>query len=490
MAFSKDDNNYVSGIFAEVPDKKPSIKGALYLSRLLSNLAYNIYFSAGGFLDDEYISITVDLLELDSTVAAVARDILRDTEIYDNSINTLTFGFSKASFAHLIVPPTSLPEVEFPIVYIDVDAEELVIAVLAQVSVQCRPAIVTRTKEILELQFIYAKLLGSISINIRDPSAETGIAGGFASIVEFKKSINNYIIQITNKSGDLGFALPVYLESRPLPDYWHRVLNIRLEFLRFQYKTVKIYGRPILYLFLVFSMSSLNLLLPCYYKQPSLTQTVLETDESSTLTVFEALQQQTKYRRLLPKKWSKTVTENRTNYTDILGAALSTSIYRAIYASVRFWYNISLKTAKIGENNIEAIRVGIDLAGEGSAKAAIRDRCGHDVLRESRPYISVNSTEPREMTIVAVADARVGKPDIDFDFPGAPPPPLDQAINWVLTQLVKDTRDSVGKIASDQLSIRLVRTVEDNGAIRLRFAANEFFKDEAFVLLGQLWSQS
>ncbi|UDD63755.1 hypothetical protein AFCA_011016 [Aspergillus flavus] len=567
---SEPDDNYVSSIFAEVPDKKPSIKGALYLSRLLPDLAYNVSFSAGGFSDDEHVSITVDLLELDSTAAAVARDILSDTEIHDNGVNALTFGFSEASFAHLMVPPTSLPEVEvgpvpflkvrlsmeslefpwFPMVYIDVDAEELVIAgnlqlafyrtadpaqfpdpvavVLAQVSVRCRPAMVTRTKEILELQFVCAKLLGSISINVRDPSAETGVAGGFASVAEFEKSVNGYITQITNKSGDLGFALPAYLESRPLPDYWHRVLNMRLEFLRFQYKTVKVHGRPISYLFLVFSMSSLNLPPPCYCEQPSLTQAALETDDNSTPTVFEALQQQAKYGRLLPKKWSKTVTENRTDYTDILGAAQvaafgmsqkafqeiaklyanfgrdqssSTSIHGAIYASVRFWYNVSLKTAKIGEDDI---RVGIDLAGEGSAKAAVRDRCGHDVLRESvslrltlqnnsitwRPYISVNSTEPREMTIVAVADARVGKPDVDFDFPGAPPPPLDQAIGWVLTQLVEGTKDSLGKIASDQLSIRLVRTLEDNGAIRLRFAVNEFFKDEAFVLLGQLWSQS
>jgi hypothetical protein len=45
-------------------------------------------------------------------------------------------------------------------------------------------------------------------------------------------------------------------------------------------------------------------------------------------------------------------------------------------------------------------------------------------------------------------------------------------------------------MASDELTIRLVRTVEDNGAIRLRFVDNKFFVGEAVVLLGHLWSQS
>tara|TARA_R110002003_G_scaffold104_19_gene8324 strand:- start:2205 stop:2462 length:258 start_codon:yes stop_codon:yes gene_type:complete len=83
----------------------------------------------------------------------------------------------------------------------------------------------------------------------------------------------------------------------------------------------------------------------------------------------------------------------------------------------------------------------------------------------------------------------VGKPDVDLDLAGGPPP-LDQVINWVLEQVIEGTRGSLGKMASDQLTIRLVRTVEDNGAIRLRFVDNKFFVDEAVLLLGHLWSQS
>jgi hypothetical protein len=132
----------------------------------------------------------------------------------------------------------------------------------------------------------------------------------------------------------------------------------------------------------------------------------------------------------------------------------------------------------------------------------VRDKCGHDVLRASerlritlqnnsitwRLNIGVNNTNPSEITIAAIADARVGKPDVDLDLVGDPPPPLDQVNDWVLTQVVEGTKGSLGKMASDQLTIRLVRTVEDNGAIRLRFVDNKCL-DKAVVLLGHLWSR-
>jgi hypothetical protein len=401
-------DTFVNGISAEVLDKKPSIRGVSKLSRLVPGLGYNFHLTAGGFSTDEHVLITAELLKLDSTVADVTRDILRDAELEPegHNVNALAFGFSEASFAHLMVPPRTMPEVEigpvpflkvrlsmeslwfpwYPIVYIDVSAEELVITghlqlafyrttdtaqfpqpvavVLTQVSVHCRPAMVTRTKDHLELQFRSAELLGSLSIDIRDPSAATGIlGGGFASIDEFKEQVNDYLNQITTKKGDLGFALPAYLESRALPDYWQRVLHMRLEFLRFEYKTVQVHGRPISYLFIVFSTNSLDLPPPCYCEEPSLVQAASETDDDSTPTVFGALQRQAKQGRRLPKGWETVVTSKRTDYTDILGAAQvaafgmsekafreaakpyanfghdqssSTSVHGAVYASVRF----------------------------------------------------------------------------------------------------------------------------------------------------------
>ena len=570
-------DNFVNSISAEVPDKKPSIKGSSTLSRLVPGSVYNVDLTASGFSADEHVLITVELLELDSTVADVTRDILIAAEsapLPDGAmVNALAFGFSEASFAHLMVPQKSMPEVEigpvpflkvklsmeslwfpwYPIVYIDVSAEELVISghlqlafyrttdpapfpkpvavVLTQLSVHCRPAMVTTTEDTLELQFRSAELLGSLSIDISDGSTTTGVlGGGWASTAEFEENVKDYLKQITTatKTELLGFALPAYLESRALPDYWHRVLNMRLDFLEFKYKTVQVHGRPISYLFILFSMNSLGLPPPCYCEEPSLVQAASEMNDNSNPTTFEALQRQEKQGRPLPKGWNKLLTQQRTDYTDMLGAAQvaafgmsqktfqeaakpyanfghdqssSTSANGAIYASVRFWYRVSLKTAEITENGIKAV---IDLAGEGSAKAAVRDKCGHDVLRATerlritlqndsitwRPIISVNNTHPRELTIAAIADARVGNPDVDLDLAGGPPPPLDQVINWVLEQIIEGTKDSLSKIASDQLTIRLVRTVEDNGAIRLRFVDNKFLKGEAVVLLGHLWSQS
>jgi hypothetical protein len=180
-------NTYVNSCSAGVPDKKPSVKGVSKLSRLVPGLVYNADLTARGFSADEHVLITFELLELDSTVADVTRDILRDAESEPDGagVNALAFGFSEASFAHLMVPQRSMPEVDigpvpflkvklsmeslwfpwYPIVYIDVAAEELVVTghlqlafyrttdpaplpqpvavILTQVSVRCRPAMVT-----------------------------------------------------------------------------------------------------------------------------------------------------------------------------------------------------------------------------------------------------------------------------------------------------------------------------------------------------------
>ncbi|RAK77676.1 carboxypeptidase-like regulatory domain-containing protein [Aspergillus fijiensis CBS 313.89] len=568
------DNIFVNSINTVVTDKKPSVKGDTTLSHLVPGVLYNVNITAKGFATGERTLITVELLELDSTVANVTRDILLETESQarqnNATVNALTFGISEASFAHFMVPPKSFPEVEigrvpflkvrlsmetlnypwYPILYIDVSAEELVMAgylqlafyrstdqapfsqpvavVLAQVLVRCRPAMVTTTEDSLELQFRHADLLNPPSILIHDPSAETGVlGGGYPSIADFEAQVNGYVTQMITKDGPLGFALPAYLESRALPDYWDHVLNMRLEFLKFKYETVQVHGRPVSYLFIIFSMNSLGLPPACHCDEPSVMDTASEMGDNLAPTVFEALQHQAKQGRPLSKIWSK-VTSGRTDYTAILGAAQvaafgmsqktfreaakpyaffghdqssSTSKNGAVYASVRFWYSVSLKKAEITDQGIRAV---IDIAGEGSAKAAVRDKCGHDVLRASerlritlrnnsikwRPSIEFTSKNPREITIAAIADAHdVGKPEVELDFVGGPPPPLDQTIDWVLTQIAEGTKGSLGKMASDQLTIRLVRSLEDNGAIRLQFVENDFFKDEALVLLGRLWSR-
>lgn len=384
---------------------------------------------------------------------------------------------------------------------------------------------VTTTRDTLQLQFLSAELVdGLLSVDIRDPTAV--LAGGYASMDEFRDAVrNDYLRQITTKTGDLGFALPAYLETRPLPDYWHRVLNMRLQFLRFQYKTVQVHGRPISYLFIVFAMTSLGLPPPCFCEEPSLVETSADNSPDTVPTgIKDAM---TRPDRPQPKSWDKFLPPQHTDYTDILAAAQvsafgmtqqtfreaakpytnfghdqssSTSLNAAVYASLRFWYRVSLSTADI---TADGITVVIDGAGEGTAKAAVRDNCGHDVLSVSErlrvtlhgnsvtwrlSIRNVGGTSPRGVVFVAAAEAHLGRPDVELDLAGGPPPPLDQAMNWVLEQIYEGFKGTLGKIVEDQLTIYLIRTVEDTGSVRLRFVDCRFFEGEAAVLLGQLSS--
>uniref|UniRef100_A0A8H7K180 Uncharacterized protein n=1 Tax=Bionectria ochroleuca TaxID=29856 RepID=A0A8H7K180_BIOOC len=461
-------NSFVNSINSDVPDNIPSIRGASRVSRQVADLKYNVNLTASGFSTDEVVVITVEVLELNSTVAEVTRDILMEVESEPNgaNINALTFGFSEASFAHLMTRQRSMPEVEigpvpflkvklsmepqfypwYPLVYIDVDAQEIVISghlqlafyrtgdislfpqpvavMITQVSVRCRPAMVTTTEDTLELQFRSSSLVSTLSFSISDSSVETGIlGGGFASVEDFKEKVYEYLEQMTNKEGALGFLLPAYLESRPLPDYWHRVLNMRLSFLGFKYQRVQVHGRPVSYLFVVFSMTSLGLPPPCYCEEQSLAQLASEMNDDLTLTVFEALRSCTD---CIFRAFQATARPYANFGHD---QSSSTSENGALYASVRLWYRVSLEKAVIESDGVKAV---IDLAGEASAKAAIRDKCGHDVLRAGerlrtslqdnaikwRLNIDANSTTPREVTITALADARFGRPDITFDSAG------------------------------------------------------------------------
>jgi hypothetical protein len=96
---------------------------------------------------------------------------------------------------------------------------------------------------------------------------------------------------------------------------------------------------------------------------------------------------------------------------------------------MRDWYRLRLKAAEITDTDIQA---DVDLASDGSAEAAVKNESGHDVLCASkrlritlqnnsvkwRLNIEVNSTNPWKIAIAAIADASVGKPDVDLDSAG------------------------------------------------------------------------
>lgn len=174
----------------------------------------------------------------------------------------------------------------WPFVHIDVSTNEIVVlgqlllvfhragdkplynpvaVVSAVLNVYCQPAMVTTTNDALQIQFRRAGVVeGSTLVDIRDKTAETGILHGYTSIPEFEEDANRYLNQIISNTGPLGFALPAYLASRPMPDHWNHVLNMELYFECFDYRSVKVHDFPISYLFIVFSVRSLNLPPPCY----------------------------------------------------------------------------------------------------------------------------------------------------------------------------------------------------------------------------------
>lgn len=82
-------NNYGK---TEVLDREPTTAAAFTrLSRLLPGYEYKLSMSSDGFnISDEDVLVAVDLLELDSTVAKVTRNVLRDAES-DLGINAINY---------------------------------------------------------------------------------------------------------------------------------------------------------------------------------------------------------------------------------------------------------------------------------------------------------------------------------------------------------------------------------------------------------------
>lgn len=167
---------------------------------------------------------------------------------------------------------------------------------------------------------------------------------------------------------------------------------------------------------------------------------------------------------------------------------------------MKFSWRAELESLSIESDGIKAI---IDFAGEGVAKAAVCDKCGRDVLSASerlrialqdssvvwRPVIAVDTKHtPPVMNIDVLATARLGKPDVDLDISGFPPP-LGQVVEWFGERAVEGIEGDLNKSAPDRLTTRLVSRVEQTSDNRLRYIANELFADETVVVLGHLFSR-
>jgi hypothetical protein len=345
--------------------------------------------------------------------------------------------------------------------------------------------------------------------------------------------LDQILIKDPSKPGRFGFVLPTYLETRALPDYWHHVRNMDLTFVRFDYRTVQVHGYPISYLFVVFSVQGLDLPPPCYCESQA--ATLLESDDppaaNESLTgqhihtpaATEGNAQETlerdpddqweppglKYFPVLMPAQVMSFGLSQKAFREIvrsivrIGHQESLSQGGTVYVSASFWFRATLKEAKIISDGVNAV---LDFAASGSAKAAVRDKCGHDVLSAGvKLGISIDESSfqwalrikeiwhgtpefRRELIVDAPAAVHLGKINVDFDGALAPPVPLDTFAEWLTEKILSSFTKAVDAIASDQVSVRLIHNpaVNDNNFARLFFVDDKFFAGEAAVLLGHL----
>jgi hypothetical protein len=557
------DNRWANGGSEEVPEGEPILVGpSVRLHTFPPGDRYRLSITSYDYspTEEEDVLVTIDLLKLDSDVAEVTRDVLRDAES-ELGINAIAFGISEASFTYLLTDRYTAPALKvgttphlelyltlqsqwtppWPFVHIIVSdkesANEFVISagllltfhraveapfgdpvaeVSATLNVHCKPAMVTTTKDTLQIQFRSVELL-STSLKMYDKT-QTGILGGYASIPEFTEDANRYLEQVVvSQKGDLDFALPAYLKSRPMPDHWHHVINMELDFRHFAYRTVKVHGIQVSYLFIIFSMKSLGLPPPCFCE----TESASLQEASTPSAAINSLQNQKQQKRSLsqrdeverpkPDWWRITVPAqiaafglSQQSFQEIarphaeMGDDQNFSTGGDIYASARVWFSTRLEDAEITSDGVKAV---FDITAEGTAKAAVRDKCGHDVLSvSSRLRVRVEDTSikwslriisdmhqfPLELIIIADADAHVGEIHTTYDGALAPPPPLNRVDDWLHDTVINSLRPSLSKLASEKASIRLIQAIQNNDYMSLFPVDDRFFAGEAAVVLGQL----
>lgn len=423
----------------------------------------------------------------------------------------------------------------WPYVHIDVDDGEFMISgellltfvhhedavkftstvavVSATFDVYCEPAMVTTTFDTLQLQFKRANVVpGSKSVFVFN-KGDTGILGGYASDAEFREAVDRYLADITSASetGFLGFVLPAYLKSRPMPDHWDHVLNMELAFKTFKYRTIQVHGFPISYLFIVFSVRGLDLPPPCDCE----TELASILEAKAIVAAIDpgpcqgrqkrAPPKHTDYARILAAAQIAAFGLSQRSFQEVvrpyatIGSSGSTSSGGTIYWSAKYFARTKLELAEILADGVRAV---VDVTAQGTAKAAVRSKCKGDVLSASaRLRIFVNdssikwsfhisekrtsSAEPLELTIEAIPVAKIGEIHVTIDSVLIPPP-LDQVASVISSAVANLARTELSKLATKDPRVRLIRTIENNDGIRLLFVNDDFFKGEAAVVLGQL----
>lgn len=424
------------------------------MSRLAAGSNYKLALYVQNFDEGEELAITVDLLELDTTLARVTKDVLMDAE-KKLGINAMAFGISEATFTSLITAYFTAPKMKvgqtaglsmtlslewddwppWPYIKIDIDTKvfviygdlcltfvpvnggkypEAVAIARATLELRCRPAMVTSTEDTLQLQFDSATL-SNLDVSIYD---EAPILVEFESIPDFKEAVAVYVDQLVTRTGPLGFALPAYLKSRAIPDHWNHVMNMELNFCQFDYRNVSVHGYTIAYLFVVFSVRGLDLQMPCPCERElaavreaqEVSAAALEVDASTARVVnAQALAASlglgrragklptAPYFNIIVAAQVSSIGISQNAFQQIarpigdMGFDESVSKGGTIYVSARAWGRSTLKSAEILSDGIKAV---IDVKAEGTARAAIKNDCGGgDIASASgRLRITVNDS--------------------------------------------------------------------------------------------------
>ena len=551
------------GTFARMPKLKPSV------SYLLGVRSY-------GYDPGEAVVITVELLALETDLPQIAQRVLADAEAND-ATTAVSFGMSEASFAMLMVGVSyaGVPRIEVgsmtylsvevttpervsarygPVAEIDVSAEEIVITgeivlvfsptadrniisaeVVCVIRIRCAPAMVTTAKNHLEVQFRSAEIVpNSVGIQVL---RESDVLAGYPTLDAFRDDVENTLNAIAKPSGKFAFVLPAYLASRPMPNHWNRTGNVEFTFQRFDYRTITTHGIQIGYVFLVFSVRSLGVPVPCFCdgdrrttlpppgQPPALDAGAAangllvrrsryidpiplpQLEEHERPQVPYSSVSNARYKPIFIAAQIMAIAVSRKSFREVarglvdIGDIKSDEKGGAVYAWFKFWYKATLQDATIEPDGVSAV---VDVTAEGQAGASVRDRCGNDVASVSvKLGIRVEDTslrwaigieESRDpsgqgmlVKIVLTPRITVGQIRIDFDGVLDPPRPLDEVDDWILTTIANLFRPSLNQLANKNARVEVTESSGAGADVRISFVEDYYLQDQAIVLAALLF---
>ena len=391
--------------------------------------------------------------------------------------------------------PYHLPDYSpyYTTVEIDVDQKLISISVTAQLSfvnpqnlrevyaygyvmftVTATPELATGASNTLQFKFRSAKIVLGPIYEVEIPARINAL---FGSVTAFQNKLTEIANKLRDRQDQFAGTLPAYVESMTMPDNWNQVDGYELTFVKMDYRRVTVDGTPVGYLFLVFSVKSLMLPVPCYCEE-----TNRISDEKGA---EQKLRKNRRSRLMAPfNEALLTVAEEEKRYGVIsfsqealaeitkpqveIGQSDSVSTGGAIYGRAQYWYKTTLANVRVLQDGISA---SVAFTADGSVKAAVRDNCGNDVASASSKIRfrydpstvkwTVSLTEEpdpdtpdeKRKRLLAKASANMGRLTISID---NNVPPIDEIASWVTTKLVDLFDDQIERAIASKATFTLV----------------------------------